>query len=99
MVINVCHLLWSVRRIFEGLFHLIMNRKRDRDEDGKFESEYSDEDIINAVRKHEPAATSEVAETLGMARQSADYRLRRLLEENRVSKKKVGNSLIWLVEE
>lgn len=76
-----------------------MTGTRERDQDGKFESKYSDEDIINAVRKHEPAATSEVAETLGMARQSADYRLRRLLEENRVSKKKVGNSLIWFVEE
>ncbi|AFO57567.1 hypothetical protein NJ7G_2332 [Natrinema sp. J7-2] len=61
--------------------------------------EHTDEDVLNAVREHEPAGTKEVADQLGIARQSADYRLRRLLDEGQVSKKKVGNSLVWSAEE
>lgn len=58
---------------------------------------YSDEEYITAVRIHEPAATTEVAETVGVARQSADYRLRQLEDEGLVESKKIGNSLAWSV--
>lgn len=58
------------------------------------ESEY-----VDAVREHEPAATSEVAETVGVTRQGADYRLRRLKEQGLIRVKKVGNSLIWFLPE
>ena len=53
------------------------------------------EEILEAVRKHEPAGTQEVADEVGTARQSADYRLRQLKESGQVSKKKVGRSLVW----
>ncbi|ESS10807.1 MAG: hypothetical protein A07HR60_02828 [uncultured archaeon A07HR60] len=76
-----------------------MGEDRERNEGGRFEPEHTDEDVLNAVRGHEPAGTKEVADELGIARQSADYRLRRLLDEGRVSKKKVGNSLVWSTEE
>ena len=76
-----------------------MDEDRERNEGGRFEPEYTDEVVLDAVRKHEPAGTKEVADELGIARQSADYRLRRLLDEGRVSKKKVGNSLVWSAEE
>lgn len=58
------------------------------------ESEY-----LRAVREYEPAATNEVAEAVGVTRQGADYRLRRLEEQGKVRKKKAGNSLIWFVVE
>lgn len=58
---------------------------------------HSDEEYINAVHKHEPAATKEVAETVGVARQSADYRLRQLDDDGLVNSKKIGNSLAWTV--
>lgn len=54
--------------------------------------------MIAAVEEYEPAGTKEVANALGIARQSADYRLRKLLDEGRLSKKKVGNSLIWTTD-
>lgn len=76
-----------------------MDEDRERNEGGRFEPEHTDEEVLDAVRKHEPAGTKEVADELGIARQSADYRLRRLLDEGRVSKKKVGNSLVWSTEE
>lgn len=68
---------------------------RDRDEGGRFEKEYSDKEVLAAVRKHEPAGTAEVANELGIARQSADFRLRTLVDQNRLTVKKVGNSLVW----
>ncbi|WP_049888262.1 MULTISPECIES: winged helix-turn-helix domain-containing protein [unclassified Natrinema] len=76
-----------------------MGEDRERNEGGRFVPEHTDEDVLNAVREHEPAGTKEVADQLGIARQSADYRLRRLLDEGQVSKKKVGNSLVWSAEE
>jgi predicted transcriptional regulator len=77
----------------------VMDDDRERNEGGRFEPEHTDEEVIEAVRENEPAGTREVADELGIARQSADYRLRRLYDEERLSKKMVGNSLIWTVNE
>jgi predicted transcriptional regulator len=70
----------------------------ERDEQGRVEPRQSDEEVVDAVREHEPAATKEVADELEMARQSADYRLRKLEDEGRVESKMVGNSLVWMVK-
>lgn len=56
---------------------------------------HSDEEYIEAVQEHEPAGTSEVAEAIGVARQSADYRLRQLEDHGLLASKMVGNSLVW----
>lgn len=76
-----------------------MGEDRERDKSGKYAPSYSDADILNAVEKHEPASTKEIADELGMVRQSADYRLRKLLEQGSVSKKTIGNSLAWSISE
>ena len=70
----------------------------ERDERGRVEPRHTDEEIVDAVRENEPAGTSEVAEAVGVERQSADYRLRKLEEEGSVESKMVGNSLVWMVE-
>lgn len=67
----------------------------ERDSDGQYTSGRSDDDVLAAVRAHEPAATSEVAEELGITRQGADKRLRNLRDEARVVSKKIGASLVW----
>lgn len=73
--------------------------ERDRNEQGRYEPEHDDSDILDAVQRNDPAGTQEVAEELGIARQSADYRLRRLAETGKVSNKKVGGTLVWSVED
>lgn len=67
----------------------------ERDERGRFAPKHTEDEVLTAVRKHEPAATSEVADELGIKRPSADYRLRHLADEGEVVKKKIGNSLAW----
>lgn len=67
----------------------------DRDEQGRFIPQHADLDVIVAVGKHEPAGTREVADELGIERPSADYRLRRLEADGKVTSKKIGNSLAW----
>lgn len=69
-----------------------------RDDTGRFAAKYDEQDILDAVRENEPAATSEVADTVGFARQNADYRLRRLEEEGKVRRKKVGPALVWMLD-
>ena len=76
-----------------------MGERRERNEGGWFKPEYTDEKLLEAVRTHEPAGTNKVADGLGVARQSADYCLRSLLDGGRVSKKRVGNSLVRSVEQ
>lgn len=60
---------------------------------------HSDEEYLEAVRQHEPAATSEIAEAVGVTRQSADYRLRQLEDDGRVESETIGNSLAWRLVE
>ena len=70
-----------------------------RDDTGQYTAKYAEEDILTAVREHAPAATREVAEAVGFARQNADYRLRRLADEGKVRSKKVGPTLVWMPAE
>lgn len=69
----------------------------DRDERGRFVPKHSDTEVLAAVRTHDPAATSEVADDLGIERPSADYRLRHLEADGEITSKKVGNSLAWSI--
>lgn len=62
---------------------------------GRFTREHTDEEILAAVRAHEPAATREVGDEVGMTRQGADRRLRTLRDAGRVNSKKIGASLVW----
>lgn len=72
-----------------------MDDDRERDSSGQYQPEYSDTEIIRAVEKHEPAGTQEIADELDIARQSADYRLRKLEDQGKLSVKKVGGTLVW----
>lgn len=67
----------------------------ERDANGRFKGEVSESDVVAAVRSYDPAATSEVADELGIERQSADYRLRKLRDSGDVCSKKIGASLVW----
>lgn len=68
-----------------------------RDESGRFSRGVEDGDILAAVRAHDPAATSEIAEEVGISRQGADRRLRELRNAGKVSSKKIGASLVWFM--
>lgn len=70
---------------------------RERNNRGRYTAEYDEELFLDAVREHAPATTTEVANTVGCARQNADYRLRRLENEGAVRSKKVGPSLVWML--
>ncbi len=70
----------------------------DRDnQSGRFERSYPDRVFMEAVRRHSPASTQEVADEIGIHRRSAQHRLDALADDKRINKKKVGNSLVWSV--
>jgi predicted ArsR family transcriptional regulator len=66
-------------------------------EQGPADMAHSVEEYLEAIREHEPASTSEIAEAVGVTRQGADYRLRKLREDGVVDAKMVGNSLVWML--
>ncbi len=74
----------------------MVERNRDKST-GQFAGEVTADDVVAAVRAHDPAATSEVGDELGVSRQAADRRLRRLRDDGRVSSKKIGASLVWFM--
>ena len=69
-----------------------------RSKNGQWQPTASEQEVITAIKKHSPAATSEIAEEIGMTRQGADARLRRLHEAGAVTKKKIGASLVWFID-
>jgi predicted transcriptional regulator len=72
---------------------------RMRNERGRFEPTYADEEFLTAVRANAPATTQEVADAVGVVRQSADYRLKNLETANEVTSKKVGPSMVWMLDD
>jgi hypothetical protein len=71
-----------------------------RDEDsGTFTQEYSDEDFLDAVEKHAPASTAEVADEVSCTRRNADMRLKNLADDAKVKRKKIAASQVWTLVE
>jgi predicted transcriptional regulator len=75
-----------------------MSESKERSESGEWTSTVSDTDILSAVDQHEPAATTEIAETVSMTRQGTEKRLKSLLEKEKVSRKMIGASAVWYQE-
>ncbi len=64
--------------------------ENDRDNRGHFQTEHSDREYLAAVANREPAGTSEIAEEVGVTRQNADQRLRRLEDQGKLVARKSG---------
>lgn len=73
--------------------------EHERDDRGHFQPEHDDREYLETVARREPAGTSEIAEAVGVTRQNADQRLRRLEEDGKIRSKKIGTSLVWTLEE
>lgn len=73
--------------------------ERDRDDRGHFQAEHDDREYLAAVAEREPAGTAEIADVVGVTRQNADQRLRRLRDDGKLDCKKIGTSLVWTLNE
>jgi predicted transcriptional regulator len=60
---------------------------------------YPDHVFLKALDEKGPAGTSEVASLVGCTRRGADIRLRELSKLGEIKKSKVGNSLLWSIDE
>ncbi|MDY6817052.1 MAG: winged helix-turn-helix domain-containing protein [Halobacteriales archaeon] len=73
--------------------------ENERDDHGQFQAEHDDQEYLAAVAAHEPAGTTEIADAVGVTRQNADKRLRRLRDDGKLDCKKIGTSLVWTLSE
>ena len=73
---------------------------RDRDaESGKYTDAFSDEDFIEAIHAEGGlAGTTAIAEIVGCTRRQALNRLKELREQDKVTSKDVGRSLVWQIQ-
>jgi len=74
-----------------------MPRERD-DESGKYTDSYSDEDFIDAIKREGGiAGTGAIADLVGCSHRQALNRLNDLEEQNEITSKDVGRSLVWQI--
>lgn len=59
--------------------------------------QFADADFLDAVEKHNPASTSEVADEVGCTRRNADMRLKKLADKGKVKRKKIAASQVWML--
>ncbi len=74
------------------------NRERNED-DGKFTEEYPLEDFLNALDELGPSGTTDVSDYVGCDRRTAYLKLQALDDDDKISSRKVGNALLWELDE
>lgn len=69
----------------------------DTDEDPR--RQFTDNELIEKVTRHDPAGTQEIASAIGASRRAVEYRLRSLADDetNDVQAKKIGRTLVWYI--
>lgn len=74
---------------------------KDREEEsGKYTTSYQDSEFIHSIKQLDGlGGTSEIADTVGCTRRTAYTRLQKLENENQVTSRKIGNSLVWSVSD
>jgi len=73
------------------------NRDRDKNS-GKFTEEYPREDFISTLEELGSAGTTDISNQIGCDRRTAYLKLKSLEEEGEIKSKKVGNALLWELE-
>ncbi|WP_255150255.1 helix-turn-helix domain-containing protein [Halorarius halobius] len=67
---------------------------RERTEGGRYAEQVRPEDVLAVFSDHEPRTTTEVAETLDVARRTALNKLDELVERGDLRRKKVGGRAV-----
>lgn len=67
----------------------------DRDDQGQFTEEYSDEAFISAIESLPVASTQNIADEVGCSYDLAYRRLKALREDEEIEKEDVGGSFVW----
>ncbi len=73
------------------------NRDRDKNS-GKFTEEYPREEFISTLEELGSAGTTDISNQIGCDRRTAYLKLKSLEEEGEIKSKKVGNALLWELE-
>jgi len=73
----------------------------DRDENtGRYTGKYPDRKFLNTIKNQDGmVGTGEIANIVGCAHDTAYKRLQKLENEEKVSSQKVGNTLVWSLED
>lgn len=74
---------------------------KDRDEEsGKYTTSYSESDFLEAIEAlGGMGGTADIAEEVGCTQRTAYSRLKSLEEEGVLVGRRVGNSLVWMLDE
>lgn len=67
------------------------------DETGRYVADVADETVLDALDGLGAAGTRDVAEEIDMKYDTVYRRLRRLEDEGRVTRRKIGNANLWIL--
>lgn len=72
--------------------------KKPRDEQGRFDETFTDAELLDLIAS-DGSTMPELADALGVTRNSIQYRLERLVDEGKVIQRDLGNTYLWFVAE
>ncbi len=74
--------------------------ERDRDENsGKFTEEYPLQEFLGALAELGSSGTTDIADQVGCDRRTAYLKLKSLEDKGEIRSQKVGNSILWELDE
>lgn len=68
----------------------------DRDKEGKYTEQYSEEDFLSAIEDVDVASTQNIADEVGCSYDLAYRRLNQLENDEEIRSQKVRSAFIWL---
>lgn len=75
------------------------DENRDNDS-GEYTQSYSDSDFIDAIEQLDGmASTSDISDMVGSTHRTAYTRLQDIEDKDMIESRKVGNSILWIVDE
>ena len=77
---------------------IVMGKQRDSDT-GQYTPSHSDEDLLAYLNAAGPTSTQAVADQFEYQQPTAYRRLRQLEQEGKVTSERVGNALLWSIDE
>ena len=83
--------------ICDAYLLLAVGDDRRDSETGRYTPDFSDDELLEAVKANEPAGTTELADIFNCSQQAAYQRLTQLEEEGSINSKLVGGAKVWML--
>lgn len=83
--------------IYNAYLPFAVSDNRRDSETGRYTPDFTDDELLEAVKANEPAGTTELADIFNCSQQAAYKRLTQLEEDGSINSKLVGGTKVWML--